>query len=211
MVRRVLAGDGPMAQDARTVALSPHQLEGDAPMKILRLCGLSAALAVAIALIPGPGAAATPAPAFNAGATEACLAKEPMARATKYSHAVLDCVGLAAQACMKKPGGETTLGMMECLKAELSYWDGKLNKAFANRVADAKANDAELARMRFAGQRIEPSLRQMQKAWIAYRDAACLYERAQWMGGTGGGPATMDCHMQETARQALKLDKWWSQ
>ncbi|MFN9543635.1 MAG: lysozyme inhibitor LprI family protein [Alphaproteobacteria bacterium] len=177
----------------------------------LSVSGLCAAFALCLAFTSATSASASPGPVVDAKATEACLAKETIARATKYSHAVLDCVGLAAQACMRKPGGETTLGMMECLKGELAYWDGKLNKAFANRLADAKASDAELAGMRFSGPKIEPSLRKMQEAWIAYRDAACLYERAQWMGGTGGGPATMDCHMQETARQALKLDKWWSQ
>ena len=30
-------------------------------------------------------------------------------------------------------------------------------------------------------------------------------------GGTGGGPATLACHMHETARQALKLEGWWAQ
>lgn len=177
----------------------------------LSVSGLCAAFALCLAFTSATSASESPGPVVDAKATEACLAKETIARATKYSHAVLDCVGLAAKACMRKPGGETTLGMMECLKGELAYWDGKLNKAFANRLADAKASDAELAGMRFSGPKIEPSLRKMQEAWIAYRDAACLYERAQWMGGTGGGPATMDCHMQETARQALKLDKWWSQ
>lgn len=177
----------------------------------LSVSGLGAAFVFCLALTPVTSASVSPALAFNAGATESCVAKETSARDTKSGHAVLDCVGLAAQACMENPGGETTLGMMECLKAEWSYWDGRLNTAFAKRVADAKENDAELNRTGFSGPKIEPSLRNMQDAWIAYRDAACLYERSQWMGGTGGGPATLDCHMQETARQALKLDKWWSQ
>lgn len=55
------------------------------------------------------------------------------------------------------------------------------------------------------------ALRNMQRAWINYRDAGCLYEQAQWFGGTGGGPATMACHMHETARQTLVLEGWWSQ
>jgi len=178
-------------------------------MKILRLCGLSAALV--LSLIPGPGVAAPSEPAFNAGATDSCVVKASAATASKSGHAVLDCVGLAAQACMKKPGGDTTVGMMDCLKGELTYWDGKLNAAYAKRLAADKVNDAELKSLGSAAAKSEPALRKMQRAWIAYRDAACAYEQAQWMGGTGGGPATMDCHMQETARQALKLEGWWSQ
>jgi uncharacterized protein YecT (DUF1311 family) len=52
-------------------------------------------------------------------------------------------------------------------------------------------------------------LKAMQRAWIAYRDAACRHEQAQWMGGTGGGPARMSCHAHETAQQALRLEGWW--
>jgi uncharacterized protein YecT (DUF1311 family) len=46
----------------------------------------------------------------------------------------------------------------------------------------------------------------MQRAWIGYRDAACAYEESQWGGGTGGGPASVDCAMRLTARQALALE-----
>lgn len=150
------------------------------------------------------------APAFSTTATDSCVAKATAASASKSGTAVLDCIGRSAQACMAIPGGDTTIGMMECLKGELTYWDGKLNAAYAKRLAADKKNDAELKKMGSAAPRSEPALRKMQRAWIAYRDAACAYEQSQWMGGTGGGPATMDCHMQETARQALKLDGWWS-
>jgi uncharacterized protein YecT (DUF1311 family) len=46
----------------------------------------------------------------------------------------------------------------------------------------------------------------MQRAWIGYRDAACDYERAQWGGGSGGGPATAGCLMRLTGEQALALE-----
>jgi len=70
---------------------------------------------------------------------------------------------------------------------------------------------ANLKVSRSAAVSVEESLRTMQRAWISFRDASCLYEQAQWMGGTGGGPATQACHMHETARQALKLEGWWAQ
>ncbi len=45
----------------------------------------------------------------------------------------------------------------------------------------------------------------MQRAWIGFRDAKCGYEAAQWGGGTGAGPASVTCHLHETARQMLYL------
>jgi uncharacterized protein YecT (DUF1311 family) len=50
------------------------------------------------------------------------------------------------------------------------------------------------------------ALKNMQRAWIAYRDATCDYERSHWGGGTGGGPATVSCLMYMTAEQALYLE-----
>ena len=50
------------------------------------------------------------------------------------------------------------------------------------------------------------ALRDMQRAWIGWRDAACAYERAQWGGGSGSGPATLECRMQLTGQQALALE-----
>ncbi len=124
---------------------------------------------------------------------------------------VLDCIGKSADLCMASRGGDTTIGMMECLGKERDYWDRRLNTAYAKRLAAAKADDVRANDGRRGGASLQSSLRAMQRAWITYRDAVCLYEQAQWLGGTGGGPATMACHMHETARQALRLEGWWSQ
>jgi uncharacterized protein YecT (DUF1311 family) len=112
---------------------------------------------------------------------------------------------------MSSPGGDTTIGMIDCLQGELEYWDKRLNTAYAKRLAAARTADADMQRLKSSGPSIEESLRKMQRSWISYRDAACLYEQSQWQGGTGGGPATAGCQMNETARQTQKLEGWWSQ
>lgn len=167
--------------------------------------------AVILAGTLATGAPALAEPVFVPDATETCVSEAYATSPGLTGHAVLDCVGRAAAACMMTSGGDTTIGMIECLDGELGYWDGRLNAAYVERVAIAKEQDAEMRELGSAAASIEESLRAMQRAWIAFRDSSCLYEQAQWMGGTGGGPGTMACHMHETARQALKLEGWWGQ
>lgn len=150
-------------------------------------------------------------PLFSEEKTENCVSAITATSPGLSEHRVLDCVGRAAGACMMTPGGDTTVGMLACLDGELAYWDARLNAAYAERIAVAQTQDAELRTLGSANASVEESLRAAQRAWIAFRDASCLYEQAQWMGGTGGGPATLACHMHETARQALKLEGWWAQ
>jgi uncharacterized protein YecT (DUF1311 family) len=164
-----------------------------------------------VALVLMSGGAASAEPVFSPDATEACVTEAHATAPGLSGHGVLDCVGRAAGACMMTPGGDTTLGMMACLDGELGYWDARLNAAYAARIAAAQALDDEMRGLGSAAPSVEESLRDMQRAWIPFRDAACRYEQAQWMGGTGGGPATLACHMHETARQALKLEGWWGQ
>lgn len=180
------------------------------PMSTLRIRPLLLCMGV-LASAPLLSPIAHSDPSFSPEPTSACVAAAVAASPSLSGSAVLDCVGRAAQACMNTPGGDTTIGMLDCLQSELAYWDKRLNAAYAKRVAAAKKDDAEMKSARTAASSIEESLRKMQRAWISFRDAACLYEQSLWMGGTGGGPATAACHMQETARQTLRLEGWWSQ
>lgn len=150
-------------------------------------------------------------PAFTSEATKTCVATAAAKSPSLSGYGVLECVGRSAQVCMARPGGDTTFGMIECLQGERDYWDGRLNTAYAKKMAAAKKEDASMTSIRATTASLAEAMRTMQRAWMSYRDAACLYEQAQWFGGTGGGPATMACHMHETARQALKLEGWWSQ
>ena len=86
-----------------------------------------------------------------------------------------------------------------------------MNAAYAEQLLVALDQDAEVKEVGSVAPSNEESLRTMQRAWMSFRDASCLYEQAQWMGGTGSGPATVACHMHETARQALKLEGAWVQ
>lgn len=136
---------------------------------------------------------------FDIGHTQACLADAvgPGERA--------DCAGAAARACMETPAGGSTVGMGGCLYMEYEWWDARLNAVYRDVRASDRAEDAAYGDMPGAG-RLAETLREMQRAWIAFRDATCEYERAQWGGGTGGGPAATDCLMRMTAEQVIYLE-----
>ncbi|WP_265499443.1 lysozyme inhibitor LprI family protein [Paracoccus beibuensis] len=103
-----------------------------------------------------------------------------------------DCIGLAARACMEGEGSQTTLGMNQCYADERDLWDGRLNDAFGSAMQTLPPVRAE-------------ALREMQRAWIGYRDAACAYDAARYDGGSLAGTVRLQCQMQLTAEQALRL------
>jgi len=134
---------------------------------------------------------------FDMDQTVTCLDR------TDVVHEQRACVGASAEACMEAtPGGYSTVGMGACLEYEYEYWDGRLNDAYRVLLDSERADDLEW------GQPVKKAdaLRDMQRAWIAYRDATCDYERSQWGGGTGGSPATAACLMRLTGEQALYLE-----
>ncbi|MGB0901394.1 lysozyme inhibitor LprI family protein [Halocynthiibacter sp.] len=113
-----------------------------------------------------------------------------------------DCVGVSANACMETPGGASTVGMGFCLQAEHQMWDALLNEAYTNlrtRLAENDANTDEGAPNQV------DALRDMQRAWITYRDANCAFERSLWGNGSGAGMAQLACLMNETAQQYFVL------
>lgn len=117
------------------------------------------------------------------------------------------CIGLSASDCMEStPIGSTTVGMGFCLDAELTLWDARLNAAYKDLMAHDRAQDAENKTYGGYAPPMADALRAMQRAWIAYRDMRCDYERSQWGDGTGGGPAAYSCLMHLTGEQALYLE-----
>ncbi len=93
-----------------------------------------------------------------------------------------------------------------CLDYELSYWDDRLNASYRALRAKERASDADWAGSPGAVSKAD-ALRDMQRAWIPLRDATCDYERSQWGGGTGGGPATLACLLRMTGGQTLYLEQ----
>lgn len=114
-----------------------------------------------------------------------------------------DCAGNATELCIEAtPGGYTTVGMGACTKRELEWWDARLNIVYQDLRARLREEDAGMPD--YAANQTE-TLVAMQREWIRFRDAKCEFERAQWGGGTGGGPATVSCHLHETAHQTQYL------
>lgn len=135
---------------------------------------------------------------FGPEATEACLRSGQGAA----------CIGASANMCMEvTPGGGSTAGMGGCLDRELQYWDARLNAAYTVAMRRARAVDAEMKDLGSSAPPQAPAMRAMQRAWIGFRDAKCDFVRSEWGGGTGGGPATIACLMEETGRQALFLER----
>ena len=151
-----------------------------------------------VLMLAGP-AAAQDVP-FSIDATEACLAGASDMAGREA------CVGSSAEACIDTPDGLTTAGMGFCLGAERDYWDARLNGAYEALLTIEDTAASELSELGSAAPSPAEALRAMERAWIAFRDAACAYEVSTWGGGTGGGPAGADCMMRLTARQALMLE-----
>jgi uncharacterized protein YecT (DUF1311 family) len=155
------------------------------------------AVLAALAVL-APGGAAAQQVLFSPAATEACLARA--------DHKA-DCIGASAEACMAATeGGYSTVGTTACQDRELGYWDGRLNAAYQALLSRHQAEDKETRALGLSGPLQADSLREMQRAWIPYRDAACAYELSAWAGGSGGGPAHLGCLMRLTGQQALALE-----
>ncbi|MCB5198169.1 Uncharacterized conserved protein YecT, DUF1311 family [Loktanella sp. DSM 29012] len=159
-------------------------------MKFVLICALA---------LSGATAATAQDLVYSNAATEACLA-------TVTGLDRLGCVGASAGACMvDTPGGDTTVGMGGCFDRERQFWDDALNEAYAALMVIYTESDAFAASEGMNLPVQSDALRDMQRAWIGYRDARCDFERAKWGGGTGGGPATIQCLMGLTAEQTFVL------
>jgi uncharacterized protein YecT (DUF1311 family) len=126
--------------------------------------------------------------------------------ATADVDAKAECLGSMSTACMEtEDDGQTTMGMTWCMSAEANVWDGYLNQEYQTARKWAKAADEiEAASFPNFAVRAEALLK-AQRAWIAFRDAECGLEYAQWGAGSMRNIAYADCLMRMTAERALDL------
>ncbi len=98
---------------------------------------------------------------------------------------------LVATPCQSTPEGQSNLGMADCFRLEAVIWDGLLNDNF-RQLRDG-LDTGQLARAR-----------DMQRAWIASRDATCGFYDVK-IQGSMAIPMAAACVARETAHRALLL------
>src|SRR5712691_6051828 len=97
---------------------------------------------------------------------------------------------LVADPCSAKDG--SNLGTADCYRIETAIWDAILNDNYKELMA--ALDDKEQVQ----------KLKDMQRAWIAFRDTTCDF---YWfkIRGSMSVPMTAACQLRETARRALML------
>lgn len=140
--------------------------------------------------------------ALPAAAQELQFTPQPTQTCLDAGQRYETCIGEAANACIEA-NGYATVVESGCYAAEADWWDARLNAAYRRVRASAREND-RLGSPDAPAQ--AEALKQMQRAWIALRDATCAFEASQWGGGTGAGPAYAHCLMWQTAQQARYLE-----
>jgi len=116
--------------------------------------------------------------------------------AAKYANDVFEaerrCLfNLIATPCTKRPEAKSNAGTADCYRREQAIWDDLLNENF--RALNGDLDDEQ-----------KTKARDMQRAWIAYRDTTCAfyYDKIQ---GSMATSMTAACLARETARRALLL------
>jgi uncharacterized protein YecT (DUF1311 family) len=116
------------------------------------------------------------------------------------------CIGALALECMEKEdGGQTTVGMSMCNRAEAEFWDGLLNKEYQLTMAWAKANDIEETKFDSQFANLANALRDAQRAWITFRDAECGLAYAVWGSGSMCQIAGSSCFADMVAERTIEL------
>lgn len=114
------------------------------------------------------------------------------------------CVGRQADVCIERNGGGADMIISACREAEAEVWDGVLNRTYARVLEHAQAHES--GDMGYEPEQLTDALRDMQHAWIAYRDATCGHALARAKPfGSGAGPEISNCTLRETARQVFQL------
>lgn len=116
------------------------------------------------------------------------------------------CVGREADRCAQEHGGGADMVLAACTFAEAEAWDDSLNAAY--RELQRLAREREDWDVGYESGSLLIGLRDMQRAWITYRDAVCANTLALAKPfGSAAGVAEAECLLEETARQFIKLNE----
>ncbi len=119
-------------------------------------------------------------------------------------HTPMACVGRQADACVQRNNDGPNMVVAACMEAELAFWDGFLNRTYAELLTFAEHEQS--MDVGYVTNELTDAARDMQRAWIAYRDATCgLYLARAAPFNSAAGPAVNDCLLRETARQVFQL------
>src|SRR3712207_1414521 len=120
----------------------------------MRIRMMPVVLAAVIALLAVADHPAT-AQGSDTEAIESCLESKVTAERDPKA-----CIGVLSQPCLDDGRNNSTGGMVACLDREAKAWAGLLND-YDKRLTD-KLDDKQ-----------HTALRELQRAWIIYRDKAC--------------------------------------
>ena len=114
------------------------------------------------------------------------------------------CYGQASHDCVVANGGGPNMVLAACAEAETAHWDAVLNEAYARLLTLARQREAD--DLGYAPDTLEFALREVQRAWIGYRDATCAHALSLAAPfGSAAGPAYQHCMGRQTARQYFEL------
>jgi len=148
---------------------------------VIILLLMTAAAAVAA---PGKHQAADDSKALQECIKNAAPAGKPTADAER-------CIGALSGPCLDDDKTKSTADQNACIDRELAVWDNILNESYRRLRAKLDADQ-------------QGKLRDMQRAWIASRDATCHFYWDYYQ-GTMASPMSTSCVNRETARRALFL------
>ncbi|GMG81370.1 hypothetical protein LNKW23_05830 [Paralimibaculum aggregatum] len=137
----------------------------------------------------------------DVAALEACTA----AHLPAFAEAEARCIGSISEPCMGTPEGGTTIGMTACLHREQLAWDVILNADWPKLRALAKRIDEDQAVEGMTLPSYAETLLTAQRAWLAWREAECMNQAAEWGIGSHGRVVHAACFMQMTGERTLLL------
>jgi len=140
--------------------------------------------------------------AFGLASTSHAQTRKPTAQETKVVRDCFEqkgdsakgdrCIGVVSARCSRKPGNQGGLNAADCYRIEQAIWDLLLNETYKMLQADLDEEEQKI------------KLRDMQRAWIASRDATCEFYHVKTQGSMAV-PMSANCFLAETARRALFL------